>query len=153
MPGIARGQVNNSGSSAILAAIRSVPALKDRILRIALARLRRFLSNVLPTNKDSRSSQWERNHEANSTDRARDRSVNRRRSYACSGSASVERQLQLLCLAFLRAVLQFSAPLFSGRLSWRSSLPILGPLLLLGRPLGLLALLGLALTGIGLQTQ
>jgi hypothetical protein len=30
---------------------------------------------------------------------------------------------------------------------------ILGPLLLLGRPLGLLALLGLALTGVGLRTQ
>ena len=41
------------------------------------------------------------------------------------------------------------APLFSRRLSRRSSLPILGPLLLLGGPLGLLALLGLALTGVG----
>src|SRR5215471_9496686 len=51
---------------------------------------------------------------------------------------------------FLRAILQFGAPLFSRRLSRRSSLPILGPLLLLGGgPLGLLALLGLALTGVG----
>ena len=92
-------------------------------------------------------------HEANSTDRARNRSVDRKRSYACHGSAAVEPQLQLLCLAYLRATLQFGAPLFSGQLSRRSSLPILGHLLLLGRPLGVLAVLGLALTGVGLRTQ
>jgi hypothetical protein len=33
-------------------------------------------------------------------------------------------QLQLLCLALLRAVLLFSSPLLSGRLSRRSSLPV-----------------------------
>jgi hypothetical protein len=71
------------------------------------------------------------------------------RSYTGHGSASVGGQLQLLCLARLRAIVQFSAPLFCGGLSRCSSLPILGSLLLLGRPPGLLALLGLALTGIG----
>jgi len=90
-------------------------------------------------------------HEANSTDRARNRSVNRRPSYACDGSAAGEPQLQLLCIRW--AILQFSAQLFSGRLSRRSSLPVLEPLLLLGRSLGLLALLGPALTSVGLRTQ
>jgi hypothetical protein len=89
-------------------------------------------------------------HEANSADRVRNGSVNGR-SYACRGSkwpthrriptGAVEPQpllqlLQLLCLALLRAILLFSAPLLSRRLSGRSSLPLY--------ELGLLAVLAFA---------
>jgi hypothetical protein len=69
-----------------------------------------------------------------------------RRSYVCLGSnwptcwriptgtvarQSLLRLLQLLLRpTLLRAVLLVSAPLFSGKLSRRSSLPLLGPVLL-----------------------